>query len=73
MDFSDTRYAVRIVLLSSVVGVITSNMLWLPTLILFDLSTWSMLFVMDAYLFPALFCLVLCAVFVWLAVKSMRA
>lgn len=28
---------------------------------------------MDAYLFPALFCLVLCTAFVWLAVKRMRA
>ncbi|WP_297851838.1 hypothetical protein [uncultured Akkermansia sp.] len=28
---------------------------------------------MDAYLFPSLFCLVLCAVFVWLAVRRMRA
>lgn len=28
---------------------------------------------MDAYLFPALFCLVLCAAFVWLAVRRMRA
>lgn len=28
---------------------------------------------MDAYLFPSLFCLVLCAVFAWLAVKRMRA
>lgn len=32
-----------------------------------------MLFAMDAYLFPTLFCLVLCAAFVWLAVKRMRA
>lgn len=28
---------------------------------------------MDAYLFPTLFCLVLCAAFVWLAVRRMRA
>lgn len=32
-----------------------------------------MLFLMDTYLFPALFSLVLCAVFVWLAVKRMRS
>lgn len=32
-----------------------------------------MLHAMDAYLFPALFCLVLCAAFVWLAVRRMRA
>ena len=32
-----------------------------------------MLPLMDAYLFPALFCLVLCAAFVWLAVRRMRA
>lgn len=28
---------------------------------------------MNAYLFPSLFCLVLCAVFVWLAVRRMWA
>lgn len=28
---------------------------------------------MDTYLFPSLFCLVLCTVLVWLAVKRMRA
>lgn len=38
MDFSDTRYAVRIVLLSSVVEVTTPNMLWSYILILFALS-----------------------------------
>ena len=32
-----------------------------------------MISVMDAYLFPTLFCLVLCAAFVWLAGKRMRA
>lgn len=32
-----------------------------------------MLTLMDTFLFPVLFCLVLCTVFVWLAVKRMRA
>lgn len=34
---------------------------------------WSMLSFMDTYLFSALFCLILCAAFVWMAVKRMRA